>query len=125
MDGALAQHALHRPGPRTAQEYLGFVESVHDLERCAQADSESRGTGCVLISKYPILRSSHHLLPSPHGELAPAIHATLDVYGVEVDVVVAHNGQEEDPLDRELQSKELGRIMGSRWPTPTIFLGEP
>ena len=81
-------------------------------------------TGCVLISKYPILRSSHHLLPSPHGELAPAIHATLDVYGVEVDVVVAHNGQEEDPLDRELQSKELGRIMVSRWPTPTIFLGE-
>ena len=87
-------------------------------------DSLLLETGCVLISKYPILRSSHHLLPSPHGELAPAIHATLDVYGVEVDVVVAHNGQEEDPLDRELQSKELGRIMVSRWPTPTIFLGE-
>ncbi|GAA5985216.1 hypothetical protein JCM10908_002572 [Rhodotorula pacifica] len=79
--------------------------------------------GCVLISKYPILRSSRHLLPSPHGELAPAIHATLDVYGTEVDVVVAHNGQEEDPLDRELQSRELGRIMKSRWPRPTIFLG--
>ncbi|GAA5867656.1 hypothetical protein JCM3774_001547, partial [Rhodotorula dairenensis] len=78
--------------------------------------------GCVLISKYPILRSSHHLLPSPHGELAPAIHATLDIYGVEVDVVVAHNGQEEDPLDRELQSRELSRMMAGRWPTPTIFL---
>lgn len=80
-------------------------------------------SGCVLISKYPILRSSHHLLPSPDGELAPAIHATLDVYGVEVDVVVAHNGQEEDPIDRELQSRELGRLMRQRWPTPTIFLG--
>ncbi|BGP10619.1 Protein cwh43 [Rhodotorula toruloides] len=79
--------------------------------------------GAALISKFPILRSSHHLLPSPNGELAPAIYATLDVYGTEVDVVVAHNGQEEDPLDRELQSKELGRLMRESWPKPTVFLG--
>lgn len=46
-----------------------------------------------LIVQYPILNSTHHLLPSPHGELAPAIEAVLDVYGTEVVVVVAHNGQ--------------------------------
>ncbi|GEM12322.1 calcofluor white hypersensitive protein [Rhodotorula toruloides] len=79
--------------------------------------------GAALISKFPILCSSHHLLPSPNGELAPAIYATLDVYGTKVDVVVAHNGQEEDPLDRELQSKELGRLMRESWPKPTVFLG--
>ncbi|GAA5996073.1 Cwh43p [Rhodotorula paludigena] len=79
--------------------------------------------GAALISKFPILRSSHHLLPSPHGELAPAIYATLDVYGTEVDVVVAHNGQEEDPLDRELQSRELARMLAQSWPRPAIFLG--
>ncbi|GAA5895742.1 hypothetical protein JCM6882_001368 [Rhodosporidiobolus microsporus] len=79
--------------------------------------------GAALLSKFPILRSSHHLLPSPSGELAPAIFATLDVYGTEVDVVVAHNGQEEDPVDRELQSKELARLMGEGWPRPTIFIG--
>ncbi|BGP19267.1 hypothetical protein JCM10213_008215 [Rhodosporidiobolus nylandii] len=79
--------------------------------------------GAALISKFPILRSTHHLLPSPHGELAPAIFATLDVYGTEVDVVVAHNGQEEDPLDRELQSKELARLMGRQEGRPTVFLG--
>ncbi|GAA6058597.1 hypothetical protein JCM10212_004008 [Sporobolomyces blumeae] len=79
--------------------------------------------GCALVSKFPIVRSSHHLLPSPAGELAPAIYATLDVYGIEVDVVVSHNGQEEDPLDRELQSAELGRLMRERWPNPAIFLG--
>ncbi|GAA5887107.1 hypothetical protein JCM5296_001596 [Sporobolomyces johnsonii] len=79
--------------------------------------------GCALLSKFPIVRSSHHLLPSPHGELAPAIYATLDVYGTEVDVVVSHNGQEEDPLDRELQSRELARLMSQSWPRPVVFLG--
>ncbi|GAA5847258.1 hypothetical protein JCM9279_006160 [Rhodotorula babjevae] len=79
--------------------------------------------GAALISKFPILRSSHHLLPSPNGELAPAIFATLDMYGVEVDVVVAHNGQEEDPLDRELQSAELARLLRESWPRPALFLG--
>ncbi|KAH8100162.1 Frag1/DRAM/Sfk1 family-domain-containing protein [Cristinia sonorae] len=79
--------------------------------------------GAVLLSKFPILRSTHHLLPSPEGELAPAIQAVLDVYGEEVNVLVVHNGQEETPLDRELQSKEVGRIMGELYPQPTIFLG--
>ena len=69
--------------------------------------------GAALLSKFPILNSTHHLLPSPVGELAPAIHATLDMYGTPVDVVVFHSGQEEDEEDRRLQSLELQRIMGS------------
>lgn len=69
--------------------------------------------GAVLLSKFPILNSTHHLMPSPVGELAPAIHATLDIYGQHVDVVVFHLGQEEDEEDRRLQSLELARIMGS------------
>ncbi|KAI0648890.1 Frag1/DRAM/Sfk1 family-domain-containing protein [Trametes meyenii] len=79
--------------------------------------------GAVLLSKFPILNSTHHLLPSPDGELAPAIEAILDMYGTEVKVVVSHNGQEETPVDRELQSKELGRIMSASYPQPVIFLG--
>lgn len=69
--------------------------------------------GCCLLSKFPILNSTHHLLPSPVGELAPAIHATLDVYGKNVDVVVFHSGQEEDVEDRRLQSLGVQEIMGS------------
>ena len=69
--------------------------------------------GCCLLSKFPILNSTHHLLPSPVGELAPAIHATLDVYGQLVDVVVFHSGQEEDVEDRRLQSLGVSDIMGS------------
>jgi hypothetical protein len=48
--------------------------------------------GAALLSKFPIINSTHHLLPSPVGELAPAIHATLDIYGHMIDVIVSHNG---------------------------------
>ncbi|CAG8562983.1 841_t:CDS:10 [Ambispora gerdemannii] len=78
--------------------------------------------GCSMLSKFPIISSTHHLLPSPVGELACAIHATLDVYGQPVDVIVSHNGQEEDPEDRRLQTTELARIMNES-KNPFIFLG--
>ncbi|KAI2606778.1 Frag1/DRAM/Sfk1 family-domain-containing protein [Hypoxylon sp. NC1633] len=77
--------------------------------------------GAALLSKFPIMNSTHHLLPSPVGELAPAIHATLDVYGELVDVFVFHSGQEEDPEDRRLQTKYLSELMGSS-PRPSILL---
>ncbi|KAL6928111.1 hypothetical protein ACO0SA_002842 [Hanseniaspora valbyensis] len=70
--------------------------------------------GCILLSKYPIVKSEHHLLPSPVGELAPAIHATLEIATNKfVDVFVFHSGQEEDPKDRYLQSKYMQKLMGS------------
>ena len=46
-----------------------------------------------LAAQFPIINSTHHLLPSPDGELAPAIEAHLDMFGTEVKVIVAHNGQ--------------------------------
>ncbi|KAJ1965960.1 Protein cwh43 [Dipsacomyces acuminosporus] len=78
--------------------------------------------GCAMISKFPIKNSTHHLLPSPDGELACAIHATLDVYGRDVDVIISHNGQEENPVDRRLQTTELARIMRESQ-NPFIFTG--
>lgn len=77
--------------------------------------------GAALLSKFPILNSTHHLLPSPVGELAPAIHATLDVYGQLVDVFVFHSGQEEDAEDRRLQTQYLAELMGST-PRPAFLL---
>lgn len=79
--------------------------------------------GAALVSKFPILNSTHHLLPSPHGELAPAIHATLDIHGEYVNVFVSHNGQHEDALDRELQTTEIARILSETKEQPTVFLG--
>jgi len=77
--------------------------------------------GAALLSKFPILNSTHHLLPSPVGELAPAIHATIDAYGEHIDVLVFHSGQEEDPEDRRLQSEYLSKLMRES-PRPTILL---
>lgn len=77
--------------------------------------------GAALLSKFPIVNSTHHLLPSPVGELAPAIHATLDIYGEYIDVFVFHSGQEEDPEDRRLQSEYLAELMGSS-PRPSVLL---
>ncbi|KAF1988198.1 hypothetical protein K402DRAFT_352122 [Aulographum hederae CBS 113979] len=78
--------------------------------------------GAALLSKFPIVNSTHHLLPSPVGELAPAIHATIDAYGTLVDVFVFHSGQEEDPEDRKLQTEYLSKLMGSVTDRPAILL---
>lgn len=77
--------------------------------------------GCALLSKFPIINSTHHLLPSPVGELAPAIHATIEAYDELVDVFVFHSGQEEDPEDRRLQSLYLADLMRET-PRPAILL---
>ena len=77
--------------------------------------------GAALLSKFPILNSTHHLLPSPVGELAPAIHATIEAYGKLVDIFVFHSGQEEDPEDRRLQSEYLAKLMHDS-PRPSILL---
>jgi hypothetical protein len=77
--------------------------------------------GCALLSKFPIVNSTHHLLPSPVGELAPAIHATIDAYGTLVDVFVFHSGQEEDPEDRRQQTEYLSTLMGAS-DRPSILL---
>ncbi|KAK8038241.1 hypothetical protein PG994_015008 [Apiospora phragmitis] len=77
--------------------------------------------GAALLSKFPIVNSTHHLLPSPVGELAPVIHATLKCYGELVDVFVFHSGQEEDVEDRRLQSEYASKLMGSS-PRPSILL---
>lgn len=79
--------------------------------------------GCVLLSKFPIINTTRHLLPSPHGELAPALHAVLDIFGELVNVWVSHNGQEEDALDRELQTTAIAKVARETYPQPFIFLG--
>ncbi|KAI0270821.1 hypothetical protein BGY98DRAFT_937401 [Russula aff. rugulosa BPL654] len=53
------------------------------------------------------------------GELAPAMEAVIDAYGVNVTVICAHNGQHRSTEN----ATELARIMSATYPDPLIFLG--
>ncbi|KAJ1026832.1 hypothetical protein NDA16_002129 [Ustilago loliicola] len=118
----LVESDLHRPvfGNRDLTQYL--AEELKMYADIGPAPSKNTW-GAALFSKFPIINSTHHLLPSPGGELAPAIHAVIDLYGTPTHVIVSHNGQEEDPLDRELQTTEIARILREAYPHPAIFLG--
>lgn len=78
--------------------------------------------GNLILSKYPIIRSTHHLLPSPHGELAPAVTASINISGQAVDFVVTHMGNDRDYLDRKLQAEVLAAEL-DKSPNPVVFLG--
>ncbi|SPO23750.1 related to CWH43 - putative sensor/transporter protein [Ustilago trichophora] len=118
----LVESDLHRPvfGNRDLTQFL--AEELKMYTDIGPAPSKNTW-GAALFSKFPIINSTHHLLPSPGGELAPAIHAVIDLYGTPTHVIVSHNGQEEDPLDRELQTTEIARIFREVYPHPAIFLG--
>ncbi|CBQ73327.1 related to CWH43-putative sensor/transporter protein [Sporisorium reilianum SRZ2] len=118
----LVESDLHRPvfGNRDLTQYL--AEELKMYTDIGPAPSKNTW-GAALFSTFPIINSTHHLLPSPGGELAPAIHAVIDLYGTPTHVIVSHNGQEEDPLDRELQTTEIARILREAYPHPAIFLG--
>uniref|UniRef100_T1JCG1 PGAP2-interacting protein n=1 Tax=Strigamia maritima TaxID=126957 RepID=T1JCG1_STRMM len=77
--------------------------------------------GNLILSKYPIVYSVHHLLPSPHGELAPAISATVNVSGVLINLVTSHMGNDRDNLDRQLQAEYLSNLT-ARSHNPVILL---
>jgi len=63
--------------------------------------------GCALFSVFPIVRADREVLPSPEGENACLIDATIDFHGTLVDIIGVHFGNTEHVLDRELQADEI------------------
>ncbi len=80
--------------------------------------------GCALLSVFPIVRVERWMLPSPGGELACILDATLEVRGKRVRVVVTHFGNTRDVLDRQLQTDAVAELLRRAPPAvPYLFLG--
>eukprot|EP01128_Nolandella_sp_AFSM9_P001353 TRINITY_DN1147_c0_g1_i1.p1 TRINITY_DN1147_c0_g1~~TRINITY_DN1147_c0_g1_i1.p1 ORF type:complete len:673 (-),score=139.06 TRINITY_DN1147_c0_g1_i1:162-2135(-) len=81
--------------------------------------------GCALLSVFPIIRSEHGQMPSPDGEIACYIDATLDVNGVPVDVFVAHDGNTEHTRDRKQQAEMMASYAAEKKKAnrKTVWLG--
>jgi len=81
--------------------------------------------GCALFSYFPIVRADHEVLPSPEGENACLIDATIDVHGTPVDIIGVHFGNTEHVLDRELQADDVARraMAKSKAKRKTVWLG--
>ena len=79
--------------------------------------------GCALLSSFPIISSKRNILPSPYGELACFIDATLDVNGVPTHVFVTHFGNTEDEIDRSLQSQAIAKYAQLYEEEPLVVLG--
>jgi hypothetical protein len=62
--------------------------------------------GCALLSAFLIVRSDRYNLPSPQGEVACLIDATIQVGAEKVDVIVTHFGNDPHPQDRYLQTRD-------------------
>lgn len=101
-----SEHCRVHSANRDSTEYLAKRLGMYGLHGPSPRWSSF---GNLLLSKYPFLEYEEFVLPSPQGEIAPAIESLIDVRGVRVRVFLTHFGNTEDTLDLQLQSSEMAR----------------
>ncbi|KAJ8027859.1 PGAP2-interacting protein [Holothuria leucospilota] len=78
-------------------------------------------TGVSLLSKFPIIKSEHHVINSTEGPWVPALTATLNVSGNLLDVFAAHFPKLRIGMDRKYQTEFVTNFT-RRSPNPVLFL---
>eukprot|EP01112_Ceratiomyxa_fruticulosa_P015782 TRINITY_DN4691_c0_g2_i1.p1 TRINITY_DN4691_c0_g2~~TRINITY_DN4691_c0_g2_i1.p1 ORF type:complete len:702 (-),score=106.65 TRINITY_DN4691_c0_g2_i1:3-2108(-) len=104
------------------RDFVEYLETELQMYSDFGPSTTENTWGCALITAFPIINVTRAVLPSPEGELACLLDATLNVSGTAVTVLVTHFGNTEDKLDRDLQTEAMVEVSKSKT-TPTIFLG--
>ncbi|CAF1334187.1 unnamed protein product [Rotaria sordida] len=90
---------IDHPGRVSSQRYLtAAVWTVH-----FGYDNNARPSLDRVASV--LADTIHYLLPSPEGELAPAILATIQRARKLIYIIIVHMGNDRDDLDRKLQAE--------------------
>jgi hypothetical protein len=100
------EHVRIHTAARDSAEYLSKRLGMYGLHGPSPRYSSF---GNALFSRYPFVMYEEFVLPSPEGEIAPAIEAVIDVRGALVRIFLTHFGNTEDELDLKLQSGEMAR----------------
>lgn len=120
----LVETDIYRPinGNRDLIEYL--EESLHMYSDYGPSTLNDTW-GCALLTVFPILRIERINQPSPDGEVACLIDATLNVNGEHIDVFVTHFGNTEHYRDRHLQARSIAHRVAAKKKagTPVVWLG--
>eukprot|EP01113_Clastostelium_recurvatum_P033923 TRINITY_DN4543_c1_g1_i1.p1 TRINITY_DN4543_c1_g1~~TRINITY_DN4543_c1_g1_i1.p1 ORF type:complete len:688 (+),score=114.24 TRINITY_DN4543_c1_g1_i1:43-2106(+) len=104
------------------RDFVEYLEKELQMYSDFGPSTAENTWGCGLLSAFPIVHVTRTVLPSPEGELACLLDATLNVSGRNVTVFVTHFGNTEDKLDRELQTEGMTAVATAN-PGPSIFLG--
>ncbi|CAD2215417.1 hypothetical protein, conserved [Angomonas deanei] len=119
--GLLESDAMHFvTGNRDMTEYMSYHTGFRYTDYGSPLIDSTYG--CTIISRYPIKSVRRYVLPSPIGELACAVLAELDIYGLTVRTFVGHFGNTEHKADGILQSKYLGKL-AKNTVGPAVWLG--
>lgn len=107
------------------RDFVEYLENTMNFYTDYGPSSLNDTWGCSLVSAFPIVRADHVVLPSPEGETACLIDATLNATGKLVDIINVHIGNTQHFWDRVQQIDDIVQRVKAKAAVnrPTILLG--